>query len=591
LAKYVKEKVMDIESLLSKIKSYNPEANLEVVKNAYQCALKAHQGQKRASGEDYIVHPLAVASLLADLKLSSTTIAAGLLHDVADDTEYKLPAIKKEFGTEIAFLVDGVSKLGKIKYRGAERQVENLRKLFLAMAKDIRVALIKFCDRIHNLETLKHLPLEKRHRIAMESAEIYAPLANRLGVGIIKTKLEDLAFPYIFPDEYKDLMAKVKDKYEERIKYLEKIKPMVEKELKKEKIGNFQINYRAKGYFSLYKKLKKYDNDLEKIHDLAALRIVVDSVEDCYRVLGALHKIWHPIPGKMKDYIALPKPNGYKSLHTTVISLDGKITEFQIRTTQMHSEAEFGIAAHWYYSEQKGFKAYIKRKISAPPEKEIAWIKQLKDWLEKSKGLAPEQYLESLKIDFLNNRIFIFTPRGDVIDLPEKATPIDFAYAIHGEVGAHCIGAKVNGKMSALSSPLENGDVVEITTDKKRKPSEDWLRIVKTNFAKTQIKKFLKRNSLLPLENGEDKGANPIERFLPKIKFPAKPADSQKKLLIGGQPDLLFKIAKCCSPQPGDETLAYLTKYDGISVHKLSCSNLKKLKSKSPEKIFHSEWT
>ncbi len=582
---------MDIESLLNRIKSYNPEANLEVIRRAYDYALKAHQGQKRASGEDYIVHPLAVANLLADLKLSSTTIAAGLLHDVADDTEYKLPAIKKEFGTEISFLVDGVSKLGKIKYRGAERQVENLRKLFLAMAKDIRVALIKFCDRIHNLETLEYLPLEKRGRIAMESAEIYAPLANRLGVGIIKTKLEDLAFPYIFPDEYKNLMAKVKDKYEERIKYLEKIKPIIEKELKKEKIENFQINYRAKGYFSLYKKLKKYDNDLEKIHDLAALRIVVDSVEDCYRVLGALHKIWHPIPGKMKDYIALPKPNGYKSLHTTVISLDGKITEFQIRTTQMHSEAEFGIAAHWYYSEQKGFKAYIKRKISAPPEKEMLWIKQLKDWLEKSKGLAPEQYLESLKIDFLNNRIFIFTPRGDVIDLPEKATPIDFAYAIHGEVGAHCIGAKVNGKMSALSNSLENGDVVEIATDKNRKPSEDWLRIVKTNFAKTQIRKFLKRNSLLPLEDAEVKENTFIERFLPKIKFPSRPADAQKKLLIGGQPDLLFKIARCCSPQPGDDTLAYLTKYDGISVHKLSCPNLKKLKNKSPEKIFHSEWT
>jgi GTP pyrophosphokinase len=388
-------------------------------------------------------------------------------------------------------------------------------------------------------------------------------------------------------------MVRVKDKYEERIKYLERVEIVIEKELKKEKIENFQIDCRAKGYFSLYKKLTKYDNDLEKVYDLVALRIIVKNVEDCYGVLGTIHKLWHQVPGKMKDYIALPKPNGYRSLHTTVVCLDGKITEFQIRTPQMHSEAEFGIAAHWYYSEQKGLKAYIKREISAPPEKEIPWIRQMRDWLERSKGLAPEQYLESLKIDFLGNRIFVFTPRGDVIDLPEKATLIDFAYAIHGEIGAHCIGAKVNGKMSALSNSLENGDVVEIATDKNRKPSEDWLRIVKTSFAKTQIRKFLKRNSLLPLEDAdaETKGNNLIERFLPKIKFPSKPASAQKKLLIGGQPDLLFKIAKCCSPQPGDETSAYLTRYDGISVHKSSCPNLKKLKSKFPGKIFESRWT
>ena len=580
---------MDIEQLLDRIKGYNPQANLELVRRAYQYALKAHQGQKRASGEDYIVHPFAVAEALAGLKLSSTTIAAGLLHDVADDTEYKLPAIKKEFGAEIAFLVDGVSKLGKIKYRGAERQVENLKKLFLAMAKDIRVALIKFCDRIHNLKTLQYLPPEKQYRIALESADIYAPLANRLGVGIIKMKLEDLSFPYILPNEYKSLIAKVKDRYEERAGYLEKIKPIIEKELKKDKIEPVQINCRAKGYFSLYKKLKRYDNDLEKVHDLVALRIIVANIEDCYKVLGALHKLWHPIPGRMKDYIALPKPNGYRSLHTTVICFDGKITEFQIRTVQMHSEAEFGIAAHWYYSEQKGLKAYIRRKISAPPEKEIAWIKQLKEWLERSKGLAPEQYLESLKIDFLNNRIFVFTPRGDVVDLPEKATPIDFAYAIHGEVGARCVAAKINGKIGSLSSPLENGDVVEITTDKNRKPSEDWLRIVKTSFAKSQIRKFLKKNSPIQ-EDVEIKEENLIQRILPKIKLPSRPANAPKKLLIGGHPDLLFKIAKCCSPQPGDDVIAYLTRYDGASVHKSSCRNLKRLKSRFPDKIFESDW-
>lgn len=581
---------MEIEDLLNKIKSYNPDANLEIVKRSYFYSLKAHKGQFRASGEEYIIHPIAVANLLADLKLSSTTVAAGFLHDVAEDTDFKLAAIKKEFGPEIAFLVDGVSKLRKIRYHGAETQVENLRKLFLAMAKDIRVALIKFCDRIHNLETLDHLPIEKRRRIALESAEIYAPLANRLGVGVIRTKLEDLSFPYIFPNEYKELMARVKDKYEKRLKYLEKIKPIIEKELKKEKIQNFQIDCRAKGYFSLYKKLTKYDNTLEKVYDLAALRIIVDDVEDCYKVLGMIHRLWHPIPGKMKDYIALPKPNGYKSLHTTVICADGKITEIQIRTFKMHSEAEFGIAAHWYYSEQKGLKAYIKKKISSPPEKELPWIGQLKNWLEKSKNLALEQYLESLKIDFLNNRIFVLTPRGDVIDLPEKATPIDFAYAIHGEVGARCAGAKVNGKMIALSGSLENGDVVSIITDKNKKPSEDWLRIVKTNFAKNQIKKFLKKNSLLPAEDEEIKKSPFIERLIPKIKFPPKPTESSKKILIGGQSDLLFKIAKCCAPKQGDEIAAYLTKYEGASIHKPSCQNLKKLKGNNPEKILKAEW-
>ena len=580
---------MEIEKLLKKIKNYSPEADLETVKRAYFYALKAHKGQFRASGEEYIIHPIAVADLLADLKLSSTTIAAGLLHDVAEDTKYKLSEIKKEFGGEIAFLVDGVSKLRKIRYQGTESQIENLRKLFLAMAKDARVALIKFCDRVHNLETLKHLPAEKRRRIALESAEIYAPLANRLGVGVIRTRLEDLSFPYILPNEYKELIARVKDKYEERIKYLKRVRPEIEKELKKEKIKNYQIDCRAKGYYSLYKKLAKYDNTLEKVYDLAALRIIVDDVETCYKVLGIIHKIWHPVPGKMKDYIALPKPNGYKSLHTTVICLDGKITEFQIRTFKMHSEAEFGIAAHWYYSEQKGLKAYIKRKISAPPEKEIPWIRQMKSWMEKNKGLASEQYLESLKIDFLSNRIFVLTPRGDVIDLPEKATPIDFAYAIHGEVGTHCAGAKVNGKMSSLSGSLENGDVVSIITDKHKNPSEDWLRIVKTTFAKNQIKKFLKKPSLPPEEIGFKK-KNPIQRLLPKIKFPAKPAEKTQKLLIGGHSDLLFKMAKCCSPTPKDEVSAYLTKYNGASIHKNSCQNLKKLKDDFPDKIFKCEW-
>ena len=344
---------MTIKKLLDEIRNYNPKADLKLVEKAYYYAKKAHQGQKRSHGDDYITHPLQTAYYLAKAKLSSVTIAAGLLHDVLEDTKISKKEVEEEFGKEIAFLVEGVSKLGEIKYQGVERQAENFRKLFLATAKNIKVILIRLFDRVHNLETLHFLPKEKQRRIALESLEIYAPIAYRLGIGEIKGQIEDLSFPYIFPEEHQQLLSRVKDQYEERKKYLERIKPIITEKLVEENIQPIEIHSRTKHYYSLWQKLQRHENDLNKIYDLVALRIIVKNIEECYQTLGIVHKLWKPLPGRIKDYIALPKANGYQSLHTTVFCIDGKIIEFQIRTPAMHKEAEFGIAAHWYYSEQK----------------------------------------------------------------------------------------------------------------------------------------------------------------------------------------------------------------------------------------------
>ena len=580
---------MTINNLLDKVKSYNTEANFELIKKAYYFAEKAHRGQKRKSGENYIIHPLHAAYYLAEMKLSSVTIAAALLHDVVDDTDVSLTDIQKNFGKEIAFLVDGVGRLGKIKYRGIERQVENLRKLFLAMAKDIRVILIKLCDRRHNLETLCYLPDNKQKRIAKESIEIYAPLAYRLGIGELKGRLEDLAFPYAYPQEHQELISRVKDKYEERKKYLKKVKAVIEKKLKKERIPIAELHFRAKHYYSLYQKLKRYDNDLSKIYDLVALRIIVKDIKECYRVLGLIHRIWRPLPGRIKDYIALPKPNGYKSLHTTVFCLGGRIIEFQIRTLQMHKEAELGIASHWYYSEQKGLKNYIKRKITTPPERKLAWIKQLKDWQEKSKDVSPDRYLESLKIDFLNNRIFILTPKGEAIDLPEGACAIDFAYAIHTQIGNRCAGAKSNGKIIPLSQALQNGDTVEIIIDKNKKPSRNWLAFVKTNLARSQIRKKLKKE--LGLEELTQKNIQEIPAPITRKNEPAqKTVKTKSPISLAGQTGILINLAKCCSPQPNDQIKAYITLSKGATVHKIDCKNFRKLQKKWPQKVITACW-
>lgn len=486
---------MDHQSFLKKILEFQPQADTALIQKAYDFAFAAHLGQKRKSGEDYINHPVQTAITLAQLKLDSSTIAAGLLHDIIDDTALTNKEIRKEFGSEIVRLVEGVTKLGKIKYRGLERQIENLRRMFLAMAEDIRVVLIKLADRLHNMQTLGALPPEKQKRISLETLEIYAPLAYRLGLGELKGKLEDLAFPYIFPQEYEWLTELVKDHYREREKYLEKIKPIIKKELIRQNIQPLEIHSRAKHYYSLFKKLRRCDMNLNKIYDLVACRIIVPDLEKAYATLGAIHQLWKPLPGRIKDYIALPKPNGYRSIHTTVFCKDGKITEFQIRTPEIHEQTEYGIAAHWFYAEQKNQSASQQAKntlsLQSAPTKELEWVKQLREW-QKEIFVSPDEFLESLKIDFFKDRIFVFTPKGDVIDLPEGATPVDFAYHIHTDVGNQCAGATADEKMIALDEELKNGQVVKIITKKQKGPNRKWLEFVKTSLAKSRIKSWFR---------------------------------------------------------------------------------------------------
>lgn len=494
---------MDVKSLLNKTQENKPlsKSDAELIEKAFNFAKKAHEGQKRKSDEPYFNHSYETALKIASWQLDSQTIAAALLHDVIEDTGATLEEIKKEFGEEIAFLVDGVTKLGRLKYHEennkentaySQKQLaaENLRKMILALSHDLRVILIKLADRLHNMKTLSYVAAEKQKRIALETSEIYAPLAYRLGMINLAGELEDLTFPYLRPNEHKWLIENIKEKYEERQKYSEKVKTVVEKALKENKIEPIKIDFRAKRYSSLYKKLLHYDMNLEQIYDLVALRIIVKTVEDCYAALGVIHNIWPPLPGRIKDYIAMPKPNGYRSLHTTVFCLDNKPTEFQIRTEEMHQEAENGIAAHWVYAEQKGKK---HKKPSFADKKELVWVEQLRSWQKNFPN--PEEFMQSLKIDFLKDRIFAITPKGEVIDLPAGATPVDFAYAIHTEIGDQCVGAKVNNKIVSLNDKLQSGDLVEILIQKKKKPSASWLDFVKTSIAKKRIKSAAKKTS------------------------------------------------------------------------------------------------
>jgi GTP pyrophosphokinase len=485
---------MTIDTIINLIKSHHPQTDVTMLRLAYDYAAEAHEGQKRLSGEKYIQHPLETAYKLVEYNLDMPTIIAGILHDVPEDTNCSIEDIEKNFGKEIAELVNGITKLGKIKYRGLERYAENLRKMFVAMAEDVRVIFIKFADRINNLKTLSALPPVKQKRIAMETLEIYAPIANRLGMGELKGELEDLSFPYVYPEEYKWTRNISQKKYEEQKKYTENIIKKINKKLSEsQNIKIIKILGRAKHYYSLYQKLLKKDKDIEKIYDLVAIRIIVEKIEECYNVLGIIHQMWAPVPGRIKDYIARPKPNGYQSLHTSVYAEDGRIVEFQIRTKKMHEEAEFGIAAHWSYKEHSG----KKNKVSVPQEK-LKWIKDLLE--EQEKITTPKKYLKTIKLDFFTSRIFVLTPLGDVIDLPENATPIDFAYQIHTDLGHHCAGAKINDKIAAFTTPLKNGDVVEIIYDKNRKgPSEGWLQIAQTHMAKHKIQEFFKKERKLSI--------------------------------------------------------------------------------------------
>ena len=626
----------------------------KLVKKAMEFATAAHQGQKRVSGEDYIIHPLRVAEILTQMNLDSKTVAAGLLHDVADDTPKTLQDIEKEFGDEIAFLVSGVSKLGKLRYpktglevktveerigEPLDRRAENLRKMFLAMGEDLRVVLIKLADRLHNMETLGSLPPEKRQRIALETLEIYAPLADRLGMGEMKVELEGLSFPYLYPREYEWLINNVKERYEKRKGYLDRVQPILKKTLEKEGIKISDIHSRAKSYWSLYQKLLRHDMNFDKIYDLIALRIIVKDVTQCYKALGTIHKYWKPLPQKIQDYIALPKPNGYQGLHTTVFCIDGKLTEFQIKTKEMHEEAENGICAHWAYKEGVSLTA---------GKNKFVWVQQLRDW--QGEALKSEEFLETLKIDFFKHRIFVFTPMGDVIDLPEGATPVDFAYTVHTEIGHKCSGAKVNGKMVTLYHILRNGDVVEILTDKNKKPSRTWLEFVKTSIAKSKIKSWLKQESrpenlargvkaldeslkefqgislaglnqskkdemlksfsfkdleslLVAIGEGELSIKEIFKKIFKDKDFFQQQAKAESGLKIkkvegakvgaislAGQKGMQVFLAKCCTPQLGQPIKAYITRNRGASIHKEDCLNLIRAQKKWPHKIIEASW-
>ncbi len=476
---------LSIDHVIERIKRYTRPSEVEMVLLAFETAKKAHNGQFRKSGEPYINHPLGTAFILATMKIDAAIVAAALLHDVPEDTDFTIEDIERDFGADIASMVNGVTKLGKLKYRGMDRYIENLRKMFVAMAEDVRVMIIKFADRIHNLSTLQYLEESKRHRIAMESLEIYAPIAHRLGMGEFKGMLEDLAFPFVYPKEYERTVT-VRDQIaQDGDTYIDSVLQVIRKELKEAGIHYIDTHGRRKQLYSFYQKLVKKDWETSKIYDIIALRIIVPDIADCYAALGIIHKLWKPLKGRIKDYTAQAKPNGYKSLHTTVFCVGGKVVEFQIRTKEMHYEAEFGVAAHWHYDES-GIKL---------PAKEIVWAKELAQ-IQKD-ILMNMSDLEDLKVDFFRNRIFTFTPKGDVIDLPEEATPVDFAYHIHSEIGNKCTSAKVNDKIVALNTSLQSGDVVEIIVDKNRKtPSPDWLKSVKTHLAKSHIKDSIKSNSI-----------------------------------------------------------------------------------------------
>ncbi|MFH1363844.1 MAG: RelA/SpoT family protein [Candidatus Omnitrophota bacterium] len=567
--------------------------NPKLIEKAFLFAKEAHEGQKRFSGEDYISHPLAVAKILKEMGLDDQAVAAAFLHDVADDTKHTLKEIEKEFGKDIAFLVEGVSKLGKLRYpkesleikspesrikQPIDLKAENLRKMFFAMGEDVRVVLIKLADRLHNMRTLGSLPADKRERIALETLEIYAPLANRLGMGKIKGSLEDLAFPYLYPKEYEWLIKNIGDKYEDREKHLKEITPLLAQMLKEENIKTIDIHSRPKHYWSLYQKLLRHDMDFERIYDLIALKVIVQDIKTCYQALGAIHKQWKPLIGRIKDYISQPKPNGYQAIHTTVICFKGKIIEIQVKTKQMHEDAEYGIAAHWAAKEGVDLKKQSKR---------FDWVQQLKDWQEKV--LKSEDFLEGLRVDILKKRIFVFTPKGDVIDLPDGATAVDFAYNVHTDIGNHCQSAKVNGKLIQLSQPLKNGDIVEIVVDKNKKPSRDWLKFTKTNLARSRIKTFLKQNNGGFRAFLKEKVRMPLTRIRRRPKIKQK-QQAQMVVALAGQTGIQITLAKCCQPQTGDELKTYLTQQHSATVHKADCKNIIRAQKKWPQKVIEATW-
>lgn len=635
-----------LEKLLQRIEQYNPQADMKAIIKAYHFAEAAHERQIRNSGEKYFIHPFNVALILADLNMDTATIIAGLLHDVIEDTNITYENIAEEFGTEIADLVDGVTKLKMLQYKTKqENQAENLRKMVLAMAKDIRVIIVKLADRLHNMRTLEYMTDEKKKEKAIETIEIYAPIAHRLGISKIKWELEDLSLRYLDPDRYYELVEKVQMRRLEREKFIHNIIEELYEKLNEMGI-ECEISGRPKNFYSIYKKMVYQGKLFEQIYDLTAVRILVDNIKDCYGALGIVHTLWKPLPGRFKDYIAMPKPNMYQSLHTTVIGPKGEIFEVQIRTWEMHKTAEYGIAAHWKYKEGTTRSNNFDDKLT--------WLRQLLEWQNDLKD--PKDFMETLKIDFFTDEVFVFTPKGDVINLPDGSTPIDFAYRVHTAVGNACVGAKIDGRIVPLNYKLKNGNIVEVITNPNSNgPSRDWLKIVKSTQAKSKIKQYfklkekdlniargkeilekeLKRlgyklsdilkdewlkniSSKLSINTIEDLyaalgyGSITLNQVVLKLKDyyneffkitdekafveskiqasqPKKTTKSTQGISVKGVDNVKVRFSKCCNPVPGDEIIGFITRGRGVSIHRKDCPNII-LDDENQARLIEVEW-
>ncbi|SHE27043.1 RelA/SpoT family protein [Alkalibacter saccharofermentans] len=625
-----------INKLIEKVLSYNKDADIETIKRAHAIAVGAHEGQKRVSGEDYIIHPMEVALILAELQLDVPTITAAILHDVIEDTSYPFEDMKEVFGDEIADLVDGVTKISKLEFKSKEeQQAENLRKMIIAMAKDIRVIMIKLADRLHNMRTLKYMPEDKQKAKAQETLDIYSPIAHRLGISKIKWELEDIALRYLDEPGYYDLVNKVAQKREVREKYIKDVMDILREKLTDVGI-EADIQGRPKHFYSIYRKMYQQNRSFEEIYDLIAVRVVVNSIKDCYGVLGVAHTMWKPIPGRFKDYIAMPKPNMYQSLHTTVIGPKGDPFEIQIRTWDMHRTAEFGIAAHWKYKE--GIED------SDNFEEKLVWLRQILEWQRELQDA--NEFMETLKVDLFTDEVYVFTPKGDVIELPKGSCPLDFAYRIHSDIGNRCIGAKINGKIVPLNYTLQNGDIVEVlTASHSHGPSRDWLKIVKSSHARNKIKQYFKKDKKEEnIQKGKDLLDKEVKRqglqqsnilkhnyleyaanksnyntvddlyasigyggikpnfiiqkiknhfknelnLIPEVtiteevaieqKPPKKGADYdklEKAVKVSGFKNMAVRFSRCCNPVPGDKIVGYITRGRGVSVHRTDCVNIR----------------
>jgi GTP pyrophosphokinase len=623
-----------IEALLEKIAETKPESDIVKIRMAYEFAAQAHDGQKRESGEAYIIHPLEVALVVYEMGMDTTSIIAALLHDVVEDTETVNEQIQKKFGKDVAVLVDGVTKLSRLAFQNKqEQQMENLRKMFLAMTQDLRVIIIKLADRLHNMRTLKPLPLERQRHIAQETLEIYAPLTHRLGMWKIKWELEDLALRYLEPEAYYSLVTKVAKKRLEREVYINEVKQTLQRALAEIEM-KAEVQGRPKHFYSIYEKMQEQGKEFSEIYDLMGLRVIVSTVQDCYEVLGIVHTLWKPIPGRFKDYVAMPKSNMYQSLHTTVIGPDGEPLEIQIRTWEMHRTAEYGIAAHWIYKEGPDDKEFHEK---------IAWLRHLIEWQGEMKD--SEEFMETLKIGLFVDEVFVFTPKGDVKSLPAGATPVDFAYSIHTTLGHQCSGAKVNNRLVPLDYQLKNGDIVQIVSSKQDAgPSRDWLKFVKTSKAKNRIRQWLREQHReeniqigrdlierelrkqnyevhenlrleVLLEAAKKLGFSNIHDLLaavgdakvtpnmvigklglekevepepkPELEVKRRPRRMNQGVRVKGVENLLVRFSKCCNPVPGDQIIGFITRGKGVSIHRSDCPNLT---GEEQERIIEVEW-